>query len=111
MGGFSPNVSPLISKRPYLPRAAGRGQARAVARRPGRSRADSCSPTRASRRLQEVWLFPAKPGEEEMVMGLWDRMFGGGASDEEKAQKRFAELKQKYQAALMVADREGIEFH
>jgi nucleoid-associated protein YgaU len=38
-------------------------------------------------------------------------MFGGGASDEEKAQKRFAELKQKYQAALMVADREGIEFH
>ena len=44
-------------------------------------------------------------------MGLWDRMFGGGASDEEKAQKRFDELKRKYQAALMAADREGIEFH
>ena len=44
-------------------------------------------------------------------MGLWDRMFGSGASDEEKAQKRFDELKQKYQAALMVADRERIQFH
>ena len=43
-------------------------------------------------------------------MGLWDKMFGGGASDEEKAQKRFNELKQKYQTALTVADREGIEF-
>ena len=44
-------------------------------------------------------------------MGLWDRMFGGGASDEEKAQKRFDELKRKYQAALDVADREQIQFH
>ena len=43
-------------------------------------------------------------------MSLWDRMFGSGASDEEKAQKRFDELKRKYQAALTVADREGIEF-
>lgn len=43
-------------------------------------------------------------------MGLWDRMFGSGASDEEKAQKRFNELKQKYQTALTVADREGVEF-
>ena len=43
-------------------------------------------------------------------MGLWDRMFGSGASDEEKAQKRFDEFKQKYQTALTVADREGIEF-
>jgi nucleoid-associated protein YgaU len=43
-------------------------------------------------------------------MGLWDRMFGSGASDEEKAQKRFDELKRKYQTALTVADREGIEF-
>ena len=43
-------------------------------------------------------------------MGLWEKMFGSGASDEEKAQKRFDELKRKYQAALTVADREGIEF-
>ena len=44
-------------------------------------------------------------------MGLWDRMFGSGASDEEKAQKRFDELKGKYQAALNMADRERIQFH
>lgn len=44
-------------------------------------------------------------------MGLWDRMFGSGATDEQKAQKRFDELKQKYQAALNVADREQIQFH
>jgi nucleoid-associated protein YgaU len=44
-------------------------------------------------------------------MGLWDRMFGSGASDEQKAQKRFDELKRKYQPALDVADREQIQFH
>ena len=44
-------------------------------------------------------------------MGLWDKMFGSGASDEQKAQKRFDELKRKYQPALNVADREQIQFH
>ena len=44
-------------------------------------------------------------------MGLWDRMFGSGATDEQKAQKRFDDLKQKYQPALNVADREQIQFH
>ena len=44
-------------------------------------------------------------------MGLWDKMFGSGATDEEKAQKRFEELKQKYQAALTLADREQIQFY
>jgi nucleoid-associated protein YgaU len=38
-------------------------------------------------------------------------MFGSGATDEQKAQKRFDELKQKYQPALNVADREQIQFH
>ena len=44
-------------------------------------------------------------------MGLWDKMFGSGASDEKAAQKRFDELKQKYQTALNVADREQIQFY
>ncbi len=46
-------------------------------------------------------------------MGLWDRMFGGGASKAQQqpdAQKRFDELKQKYQTALTLADQEGIRF-
>ena len=44
-------------------------------------------------------------------MGLWDKMFGTGASEEQAAQKRFDELKGKYQTALNVADRERIEFY
>ena len=44
-------------------------------------------------------------------MGLWDKMFGSGASDEKATQKRFDELKQKYQTALNVADREQIQFY
>lgn len=44
-------------------------------------------------------------------MGLWDRMFGKGTSEAEEAQKRFNDLKQKYQTALTVADRESIQFH
>ncbi len=46
-------------------------------------------------------------------MGLFDKMFGHGASDAEKqpdAQKRFDELKQKYQTVLNVADQERIQF-
>ena len=43
-------------------------------------------------------------------MGLWDKMFGTGASDEQATQKRFNELKGKYHTALNVADREQIQF-
>ena len=44
-------------------------------------------------------------------MGLWDKMFGTGVSDEQAAQKRFDELKGKYHTALNVADREQIQFY
>jgi LysM repeat protein len=46
-------------------------------------------------------------------MGLFDKMFGRGASDSEKqqgAQQRFNELKQKYQTVLSVSDSERIQF-
>src|SRR5918998_2406530 len=46
-------------------------------------------------------------------MGLFDKMFGRGASDAEKqqgAQQRFNELKQKYQSVLTTADNERIQF-
>ncbi len=47
-------------------------------------------------------------------MGLFDKMFGGGASaseQEQGAQARFNELKQKYQSVLNIADQEHIQFH
>jgi len=46
-------------------------------------------------------------------MGLFDKMFGHGASEAEQqqgAQQRFNELKQKYQTVLSVADNERIQF-
>ncbi|MDT7604413.1 MAG: hypothetical protein QOF61_2410 [Acidobacteriota bacterium] len=46
-------------------------------------------------------------------MGLFDKMFGRGASEAEKqpdAQQRFGELKQRYQTVLNVADQEHIQF-
>lgn len=46
-------------------------------------------------------------------MGLFDKMFGRGASDAENqqgAQQRFNELKQKYQTVLTTADNEKIQF-
>jgi nucleoid-associated protein YgaU len=46
-------------------------------------------------------------------MGLFDRMFGRGATEAEKqpnAQQRFDELKQKYQTVLHIADQEHIQF-
>jgi nucleoid-associated protein YgaU len=46
-------------------------------------------------------------------MGLFDKMFGRGASDAEKqegAQQRFNELKQKYQSVLNMADQQQIQF-
>ena len=46
-------------------------------------------------------------------MGLFDKMFGRGASDAEQqqgAQQRFNELKNKYQTVLNTADKERIQF-
>jgi len=46
-------------------------------------------------------------------MGLFDKMFGGDASDSEQqqgAQQRFNELKQKYQSVLNLADQQHIQF-
>jgi nucleoid-associated protein YgaU len=51
--------------------------------------------------------------EGDKQMGLFDKMFGRGASDAEKqqgAQQRFNELKQKYQTVLTTADSEKIQF-
>jgi LysM domain len=47
-------------------------------------------------------------------MGLFDKMFGRGASESEQqqgAQQRFNELKQRYQTVLTTADREQIQFY
>jgi hypothetical protein len=46
-------------------------------------------------------------------MGLFDKMFGRGAAQAEQqqgAQQRFNELKQKYQTVLTTADNERIQF-
>jgi hypothetical protein len=46
-------------------------------------------------------------------MGLFDKMFGRGAAQAEQqqgAQQRFNELKQKYQTVLSVSDAERIQF-
>lgn len=43
-------------------------------------------------------------------MGIFDRMFGRGASDDEKANKRFEELRDKYQSVLNLADQLQLQF-
>ncbi|MGB7923020.1 MAG: LysM peptidoglycan-binding domain-containing protein [Pyrinomonadaceae bacterium] len=46
-------------------------------------------------------------------MGLFDKMFGRGASEAQQqpnADQRFNELKQKYQSVLNMADQEHIQF-
>ncbi len=46
-------------------------------------------------------------------MGLFDKMFGRGASEAEQqpnAEQRFNELKQKYQSVLNMADQQRIQF-
>lgn len=46
-------------------------------------------------------------------MGLFDKMFGRGASESEQQQgapQRFNELKQKYQSVLNMADQQQIQF-
>jgi len=46
-------------------------------------------------------------------MGLFDKMFGRGAADAEQqqgAQQRFEQLKQKYQSVLNMADQQKIQF-
>lgn len=47
-------------------------------------------------------------------MGLFDKMFGGGAEQAQQqpnAQQRFDQLKQKYQSVLTTADQQHIQFH
>jgi len=47
-------------------------------------------------------------------MGLFDKMFGRGASESEQQQgagQRFNELKQKYQSVLNLADQQHIQFY
>lgn len=44
-------------------------------------------------------------------MGLFDKMFGSGASQEPKSEQRFNTLKQKYQSVLNAADQQQIQFH
>lgn len=43
-------------------------------------------------------------------MGLFDKMFGGGASSDNDSQKRFDELKTKYQSVLNEADQKQLQF-
>jgi nucleoid-associated protein YgaU len=43
-------------------------------------------------------------------MGIFDKMFGRGASDDEKSQKRFEELRQKYQPVLNLAEQQHLQF-
>ena len=43
-------------------------------------------------------------------MGLFDKMFGRGASDAQKYEQRFNTLKQKYQSVLNAADQQQIQF-
>ena len=43
-------------------------------------------------------------------MGIFDKMFGRGASDDEKANKRFEELRNKYQSVLNLADQQQLQF-
>ena len=46
-------------------------------------------------------------------MGLFDKMFGRGAADAEQqqgAQQRFEQLKQKYQSVLNMADQQRVQF-
>ena len=43
-------------------------------------------------------------------MGIFDKMFGRGASEDEKSQKRFEELRNKYQSVLNLADQQQVQF-
>lgn len=43
-------------------------------------------------------------------MGLFDKMFGRGAPDDNDSQKRFDELKTKYQSVLNAADQSHLQF-
>ncbi|HYK21250.1 MAG TPA: hypothetical protein VEV42_10985 [Pyrinomonadaceae bacterium] len=47
------------------------------------------------------------------MMGLFDKMFGRGAAEAQQqqgAQERFEQLKQKYQSVLNMADQQKIQF-
>jgi LysM repeat protein len=42
-------------------------------------------------------------------MGLFDKMFGSGASEDQQSQKRFDELRQKYSSVLNTADQQHLQ--
>lgn len=44
-------------------------------------------------------------------MGIFDKMFGKGATEEDTSTKRFDELKQKYATALNVLDQQHIQLY
>lgn len=43
-------------------------------------------------------------------MGIFDKMFGRGASNDDESQKRFDDLKTKYQSVLNAADQLQLQF-
>ena len=43
-------------------------------------------------------------------MGLFDKMFGSGASEAQQHEQRFNTLKQKYQSVLNAADQQQLQF-
>jgi nucleoid-associated protein YgaU len=50
---------------------------------------------------------------EDLTMGLFDKMFGSGASNAQQqpnSQQRFDTLKQKYQSVLNAADQQHLQF-
>jgi LysM repeat protein len=46
-----------------------------------------------------------------MNMGLFDKMFGKGATEEDTATKRFDDLKNKYSTALNVLDQQHVQLY
>ena len=57
--------------------------------------------------------YKARQKGRRKLMGLFDKMFGRGASEAEQqqgAQQRFNELKNKYQSVLNTADQQQIRF-
>jgi LysM repeat protein len=67
------------------------------------------------RGAKEVAIHNNRKLDREAKMGLFDKIFGRGATEAHQAQpnadQRFNELKQKYQTVLTTADQQHIQFH
>src|SRR5205085_11561827 len=62
--------------------------------------------------IQRLWTMSAIRRGRIIHMGLFDKMFGKGATDAQQqpnAEQRFQELKQKYQTALSVVEQQQIQ--